>query len=65
MVIENEMAGEDSPRGERFQLAMGSRSEGEEPPPIFGSWARFYLVTLLYVLAWIVAMTVLTWLWRV
>ena len=65
MVIRNEMAGEDSPAGESFQLAMASRSNDEGPPPVFGSWRRFYLAVILYALAWIVGLTVLTRIWRV
>ena len=65
MVIKNEMAGEDSPDGASFQLAMSLKSEGEEPPPVLGSWKRFYVVTVLYALAWITALAVLTAIWRV
>jgi hypothetical protein len=65
MVIRDEMAGEDSPGGESFQLAMSSRSESEDAPPIFGSWARFYLAVVVYALGWIVGLSVLTRIWRV
>jgi hypothetical protein len=64
MVNRNEMAGEDSPEGAAFQLAMRASSADEEPPPILGSWKRFYIVTALYAAAWIVALGLLTLFWR-
>lgn len=61
-LIKNQEAGEDSHERPGFQPSMDPASD--EPPPILGTWRKFYAVTLIYALTWILGLALLTQIWR-